>query len=238
MANDEMKVITVMTRKGGAGKTTLTRALMSAAMQRGKRCLLVDTDPQQALARWATKLKIEDPFFELGPRLDSAAGLADLVESTYEAGETDLVFVDTIGAAGDWADILAIDSDALVVPMMLSDDDFEITKDTFNWYVGLRERTDDPELLPTFHVVLSNVPSKQSKAEEAVEHEAIRSFPVAEDYFMSRKQHKDAAQGGFLHHLAAAKRASRNGLTRFHARHYEEALEEAGAILDQVMGAN
>jgi chromosome partitioning protein len=238
MANDDMKVITVMTRKGGAGKTTLIRALISAAMQRGKRCLLIDTDPQQALARWTEKLRIEDPLFTLCPRLQAAEDLARVVEDSYEAGETDYVFIDTIGAAGDWADILAIDSDALVVPMMLSDDDLEITKDTFNWYVGMRQRADDPELLPSFHVVLSNVPSKPSKAEEAVEHQAVQVFPVVEDYFMSRKQHKDASSHGFLHHLAAEKRASLNPLLRVHAKHYDEALEEAGAILDQVERAS
>ncbi|MEP4845481.1 ParA family protein, partial [Roseibium sp.] len=53
MPNDDLKVIAIITRKGGAGKTTLTRALISAAMAQGKRCLVFDADPQQALARWA-----------------------------------------------------------------------------------------------------------------------------------------------------------------------------------------
>ena len=63
MPNEDIKVILVITRKGGAGKTILTRALISAAMARGKRCLVFDADPQQALARWAIKLKIDDPLF-------------------------------------------------------------------------------------------------------------------------------------------------------------------------------
>ena len=58
MPNENMKVITVMTRKGGAGKTMLTRALTSAAMSQGKKCLVLDADPQQALFRWAKKLEI------------------------------------------------------------------------------------------------------------------------------------------------------------------------------------
>lgn len=237
MPNENMKVIAVMTRKGGAGKTTLTRALISAAMSRGKRCLVFDADPQQALARWARKLEISDPLFTIEP-LTIANELEQKAEHAYENDTADYVFVDTIGAAGAWADDLAAESDAIVVPMMLSDDDLEITTDTYNWYVGLRERADDPDALPTFHVLLSAVPSKQSKAELAVEQAAIQNFPVMDDYFMARKQHKDASAHGFLHTLAQERRDSKFPLMRVHAKHFEEALEEASSILDSLTGAN
>ncbi len=237
MPNEDMKVISIMTRKGGAGKTTLTRALISAAMSQGKRCLVFDADPQQALVRWATKLKIDDPLFKIEP-LTKTSELEQKAEEAYEKNTADFVFVDTIGAAGAWADDLASESDAIVVPMMLSDDDLEITTDTFNWYVGLRERADDPEALPTFHVVLSAVPPKQSKAETEVEHKALQSFPVMDDYFMARKQHKDAAAHGFIHTLAKDRRDSKNPLMRVHAKHFDEALEEASSILDALAGGN
>ncbi|WP_188678599.1 AAA family ATPase [Neptunicoccus cionae] len=235
MPNENMKVISVMTRKGGAGKTTLTRALVSAAMSRGKRCLVFDADPQQALVRWATKLQLNDPLFKIEP-LTKASELEQKAEEAYQSNTADYVFVDTIGAAGAWADDLASESDAIVVPMMLSDDDLEITTDTFNWYVGLRERADDPEALPSFHVVLSAVPPKQSKAETEVERKALKNFPVLDDYFMARKQHKDAAADGFIHSIAQARRESKNPLMRVHAKHFEEALEEASSILDALTG--
>lgn len=236
MANDNMKVITVMTRKGGAGKTTLTRALVSAAMQSGKKCLVLDADPQQALKRWANKLQINDPLFSI-EELKSASELETRTDEAYEEGSVDYVFVDTLGAAGAWADDLAAFSDALVVPMMFSDDDLEITKDTYNWYVRLRERTDDPENLPKFHVVMSNIPTKTNKAEARVEEEALQLFPVMEDYFMARKQHKDASSLGFLHALAEEKRNNANPLMRTHAKHYDEALEEARSLLAEITEA-
>ena len=43
MPNEDMKVIAVMSRKGGAGKTTLIRALASAAMREGKWKLVTKT---------------------------------------------------------------------------------------------------------------------------------------------------------------------------------------------------
>lgn len=230
-----MKVVSVMTRKGGAGKTTLTRALVSAAMAKGKRCLVFDTDPQQALSRWANKLEISDPLVQILP-IDIASDLSKKADEAYEAGNVDLIFVDTIGAAGEWADNLAEESDAIVVPMMLSDDDLEITTDTYNWYVGLRERVDDPDALPTFHVVLSAVPAKQNISETEVEHEAVAKFPVLDDYFMHRKQHKDASRQGFLHQILQQRKSSKYSLLRTHAKYYAEALEEADAILDAVLG--
>jgi chromosome partitioning protein len=44
-----MNVITFASRKGGAGKSTLTAHLAALAHQTGHRCLLVDADPQGAL---------------------------------------------------------------------------------------------------------------------------------------------------------------------------------------------
>jgi chromosome partitioning protein len=229
MPNDDLKVISIITRKGGAAKTTLTRALVSAAMSQGKRCLVFDADPQQALARWANKLQIDDPLFRI-EALTMVNELTEKVEEAYENDTADFIFIDTLGAAGAWADDLAVESDAIVVPMMLSDDDLEITTDTFNWYVGLRDRAEDPEALPSFHVVLANVPAKQSKAELAIEEKAVAQFPVMDDYFMHRKQHKDASSEGFIHHIAESRRSG-PGHLRVQARHFDEAIEEASSIL-------
>ncbi|MGY9038285.1 MAG: ParA family protein [Rhodobacterales bacterium] len=236
MPNDDMKVIAVLTRKGGAGKTTLARALISAAMRRGKRCLVLDADPQQALHRWATKLKISDPLFRI-EALTTTGELAAKTDEAWEDGKTDFIIIDTLGAGGAWADDIAEASDALVIPMMLSADDMEITKDTYNWYVELKDRTEDPENLPSLSVVLSAVPPKPSKAESEVEQEALENFPVIDEYFMSRKQHRDASQTGFLHQIARDRRKSRNPLMRHHAKYFEEALDEADAILDQIVKA-
>jgi chromosome partitioning protein len=45
-----MNVITVASRKGGAGKTTLTAHLAGFAHRQGHRCLVIDADPQGSLA--------------------------------------------------------------------------------------------------------------------------------------------------------------------------------------------
>jgi len=58
MPNDNLVVIAAMARKGGSGKTTLSRALISAAVAAGRRVLLIDTDrPSRPEAAILAKLK-------------------------------------------------------------------------------------------------------------------------------------------------------------------------------------
>ena len=47
-----MNVITLASRKGGAGKSTLTAQLAAQAQQQGKRVLVIDADPQGSLKLW------------------------------------------------------------------------------------------------------------------------------------------------------------------------------------------
>ena len=46
-----MVVITVASRKGGSGKSTLT-ANLAAFAEKTRRCMLVDADPQASSADW------------------------------------------------------------------------------------------------------------------------------------------------------------------------------------------
>jgi chromosome partitioning protein len=50
-----MNVVTFASRKGGAGKSTLTAHLAGFAHRLGHRCLIVDADPQGSLALWHAK---------------------------------------------------------------------------------------------------------------------------------------------------------------------------------------
>jgi chromosome partitioning protein len=47
-----MNVITLASRKGGAGKSTLTAHLAAYAHTAGRRCLIIDADPQGSLTLW------------------------------------------------------------------------------------------------------------------------------------------------------------------------------------------
>ena len=50
-----MNVITLASRKGGSGKSTLTAHLAALTILKGHRCLIIDADPQGSLTLWHSK---------------------------------------------------------------------------------------------------------------------------------------------------------------------------------------
>ena len=84
-----MDVVTLASRKGGSGKSTLTAQLAAQAHALGKRVLIVDSDPQGSLKLWHARranggIKLVTP--ERG--LERALAFA-MIEAT------DIVFIDT-----------------------------------------------------------------------------------------------------------------------------------------------
>ncbi len=45
-----MKSVSIINQKGGVGKTTTASALSAGLLRKGKRCLVVDSDPQGNLS--------------------------------------------------------------------------------------------------------------------------------------------------------------------------------------------
>src|SRR5262249_46792976 len=56
-----MNIITLASRKGGAGKSTLTAHLAACAHAAGHRCLVIDADPQGSLTLWHSLRKDGQP---------------------------------------------------------------------------------------------------------------------------------------------------------------------------------
>ena len=47
------KVVTVLSQKGGAGKSTLTMQLAGGLVRKGLRVVVIDLDPQETALRWS-----------------------------------------------------------------------------------------------------------------------------------------------------------------------------------------
>jgi chromosome partitioning protein len=84
-----MNVITLASRKGGVGKSTLTAHLAAFAHTTGQRCMIVDADPQGSLTLWHSMRADNSLVLQ-----NAAQGVNRLVASALLNG-FDWVFIDT-----------------------------------------------------------------------------------------------------------------------------------------------
>ncbi len=84
-----MNVVTLASRKGGAGKSTLTAHLAACAHSAGRSCLVIDADPQGSLTLWHSLRANGQPSLQNAARgIDRALAFAAI--DGYE-----WVFIDT-----------------------------------------------------------------------------------------------------------------------------------------------
>jgi chromosome partitioning protein len=85
-----MKVVTFASAKGGVGKSTLAIGMAVAAMEAGETVYIIDTDPQQSVAAWASRRTADTP----GVDSASPGGLTEAVAALKRA-KFSLVVIDT-----------------------------------------------------------------------------------------------------------------------------------------------
>lgn len=113
-----MKVVVLSSRKGGAGKTTLSSHLAVEAERAGAgRVALADTDPQGGLAAWYNARRAETPTF-----VDVSRGLPAAIEACRSGG-IDLLIVDTPPSITETIGAVVAHADLVVVPVRPSPND-------------------------------------------------------------------------------------------------------------------
>ncbi len=92
----------------GSGKTTLSRALISAAVAAGRRVLLIDTDSTGVLATWHRRTEaagLGSPLLR-SATVESVGAVDRRIEQVYAAESADFIFIDTAGVGAEWSDAL------------------------------------------------------------------------------------------------------------------------------------
>lgn len=228
-----IRVVLVMNRKGGSGKSTLCRALASAAVARGETVTIFDTDSSQSCLAWMDAGRAGghwSPLVEVVHTLD-AARVVEAIGQIYEQPDQEhLILIDTFGGGSEAQDVLAVAAHRIVAPMMLSRGDLSETRETANWYLNLRGRVEKPEELAGFSVTLSRVPLRLSEAERAVAEELFRSLPACEAFLSNRSTYLRMDREGLLGEIA--EHQVNPGL----AAHLRTALTEAGELLGEIDG--
>lgn len=114
-----MDVIALASRKGGAGKTTLSAHIAVAAQRAGAgRVAIIDCDPMGGLATWWNKRKADAPLFASIEGLELPKVLAAL-----ERQGVHLVVIDTPPADGSVIEPIIRLASLVVVPVVPSPHD-------------------------------------------------------------------------------------------------------------------
>lgn len=106
-----MKVLAILSQKGGVGKTTLATCLAVAAEQAGQKTAILDLDPQATAAFWSDVREADTPAVAS----IQAVRLGAIIKAC-EAEGTDLVIIDGAAVARDVAYQAAQHSDFVLIP--------------------------------------------------------------------------------------------------------------------------
>lgn len=106
-----MKVVSLISQKGGVGKTTLATALAVAAHRDGKQAFLVDLDPQASASFWMDTRQADDLAISAVP----ASRLGHVLEAAKSAS-ADIAIIDTPPFAKDIAFEAAQHADLVLIP--------------------------------------------------------------------------------------------------------------------------
>jgi chromosome partitioning protein len=145
----EMKktyVIAIVNQKGGSGKTTSARTLGYGLKEEGFNVLLIDTDPQASLTRWAALNKGEIlPLVQLQERGMLASCIKNMgmgydviildTRSNIDAENKDLISI---------AEIIKV-ADLALISMLPSRDDFESSIPIMDLIKASQEISGKPE---------------------------------------------------------------------------------------------
>ncbi|MCB1921410.1 MAG: ParA family protein [Candidatus Competibacteraceae bacterium] len=104
-----MRIVSIVSQKGGAGKTTLAVNLAVAATNSGIKGALIDLDPQATAANWGDRRQTAIPSV-------ISAQAARLLQVLKQMSEIDWVFIDTPPAISNTTIVAVRAADIVLVP--------------------------------------------------------------------------------------------------------------------------
>jgi chromosome partitioning protein len=167
-----MKIVAIISQKGGAGKTTLAVHLAAAAASAGRSAAIIDLDPQATAASWGDRRIADAPEVVSG----QAARLPALVKAAEENG-ADFLVLDTAPNADQTASLAARAADLVLIPCRPSAFDLEAIETTLMLAKAAGK---------TSYVVLNAVPPRSSIGKESASGLEGKGAQVAPHYLTHR----------------------------------------------------
>ena len=177
-----MHVLTLVTQKGGSGKSTLVANLAVAAGQDKERVFILETDRQGTLSRWIDRRSDDTPAFD---RVTNERDLEKAL-AILEAQKFSLVIVDTAGADSPLVTAAIRAATVCLVPTRPTPADLEATQPTLEAIQATRRR---------FAFVLNQTPTRSARLNEAAAGLKVLGI-LAEPPIAQRNDHQDALGAG------------------------------------------
>lgn len=160
-----MKTVAIISQKGGAGKTTLSVHLATAAALAGHKAAIIDLDPQGTAASWGDRRHADSPEVISG----QAGRLSILIDAAKENG-ADFLILDTAPNADQTALRAAQTADVVLIPCRAATFDLEAIQATLT----LGQIAQKPA-----YVVLNAIPPRSAIGREAAEGLTAQGAKVA-----------------------------------------------------------
>jgi len=178
-----MKTIAIAINKGGAGKTTVTRSLGTAAAAAGLNVLILDMDIQQSATQWGRRRQEPLPVV----RFTTENDLANELQRAKEA-RCDLVIIDTPPGRGSEAPAAVEAADFVLIPFTADIEAFEQLPRT-----ARLARTTGKAAVAILNQATPNSRSEEDAARGVLE---ALGLPMAPTVLHRFKVHRDASRGG------------------------------------------
>lgn len=170
-----MKILSVLSQKGGAGKTTLTLSIAVSAEKDNKQTLVCDLDPQSSAFKWAQRRKTDAPYV-----VSLQAGALENTISQAKTHGADFTVIDTPAKAENAALKACRISDVILIPCRPSVHDFD----------AIEASVDIARLSQTSaYVILNAMIPNAFRAFEDLQNAITKKYDVPVlDFFISRRE--------------------------------------------------
>jgi chromosome partitioning protein len=177
-----MKVISLVTQKGGSGKSTLCVSLAVAAQEAGKLVYILEMDRQATVTQWAQARQGREPeVAQVGPDKLKAM-LKKIEDGGPDFVAPDFVFIDTPGVDSPGTNEAIRLADLCLIPCRPTPADLKAMRPT----LGAIHR-----LERDFAFVLNQTPPRSYRVRETTEGLQVLGV-LAEVNIVMRNDHQDA----------------------------------------------